>query len=215
MHSNRSNPRIEQLALDGKTTESSFETVYSSSSPIGDNVNRDGNNTEPVASALLDYTFTENLTVTMILWGSTLSVALIVERLGVVSALTGVIAASTLGYTLPAMIYVSTYYDDFQTSLSQLCLFDDRANITTSSSGNLNVHYDARIDTIDLNMPGDTTLSNDRSSRRDISAIILVNLSKVYLFTAEFGLSLFMFCFGVSTLLIGVTTVILDEIYNH
>lgn len=51
----------------------------------------------------------EHVIVTMTLWLSTMGIALVAEKLGLVSSLTGVAAASTLGYTLPALIYLKTH----------------------------------------------------------------------------------------------------------
>eukprot|EP01039_Chlorochromonas_danica_P002980 gene2982-3250_t len=57
----------------------------------------------------------EHVLVTLILWISTMSIALVARKLGLVSSLTGVAAASTLGYTLPAMIYIRAHQSDCMT----------------------------------------------------------------------------------------------------
>lgn len=51
----------------------------------------------------------EHVVVTLALWASTVAIALIVDKLGLVSSLTGVAAASSLGYMLPAAIYLKTH----------------------------------------------------------------------------------------------------------
>eukprot|EP00616_Rhizochromulina_sp_CCMP1243_P006347 CAMPEP_0118961916 /NCGR_PEP_ID=MMETSP1173-20130426/439_1 /TAXON_ID=1034831 /ORGANISM="Rhizochromulina marina cf, Strain CCMP1243" /LENGTH=472 /DNA_ID=CAMNT_0006910117 /DNA_START=22 /DNA_END=1440 /DNA_ORIENTATION=- len=61
--------------------------------------------------------FTVHLGVTVLLWGSALAVALSTSNLGVVLEVTGAIAASTLGYILPAVIYISINIQDYRAVL--------------------------------------------------------------------------------------------------
>lgn len=53
-----------------------------------------------------------HVAVTILLWIVTVMIALAFDDLGVVLALTGAVAASCLGYILPAMIYVKSYWEE-------------------------------------------------------------------------------------------------------
>jgi hypothetical protein len=55
---------------------------------------------------------------TLILWGSTLFIALVIEDVGVVISLTGAFAASCLGYILPALIYFQTYKSELRAAIN-------------------------------------------------------------------------------------------------
>lgn len=51
----------------------------------------------------------KHVAVTLVLWGSALTIAVSTENLKVVLALTGALAASMLGYIIPAALYMKTY----------------------------------------------------------------------------------------------------------
>ena len=53
-----------------------------------------------------DKSFKTHLIVTLVLWGLTMLVALLLEDVGVVLELTGAFSASSLGYILPALCYI-------------------------------------------------------------------------------------------------------------
>lgn len=55
-----------------------------------------------------------HLGVTILIWLATLIIALVAHKLGVISALTGSSAASTLGYTLPALLYFQAHPHETQ-----------------------------------------------------------------------------------------------------
>jgi amino acid permease len=58
-----------------------------------------------------------HVAVTLLLWVVTVMLALSFDDLGVVLALTGAVAASCLGYILPALIYIKSYWQEMQAAL--------------------------------------------------------------------------------------------------
>jgi hypothetical protein len=50
-----------------------------------------------------------HVSVTILLWGTTLLIALVFSELSIVLALTGAVAASALGYIIPSLVYLRTY----------------------------------------------------------------------------------------------------------
>lgn len=58
-----------------------------------------------------------HVAVTLLLWMVTVMLALAFDDLGVVLALTGAVAASCLGYILPAMIYIKCYWQELQAAM--------------------------------------------------------------------------------------------------
>ena len=70
----------------------------------------------------------EYVLLSIFLWGTSLSFALIFTNLGLVLALTGAVAASVIGFVLPGLIYIRAYQIEFHEAI--LFTFD----ITLSSS---------------------------------------------------------------------------------
>jgi hypothetical protein len=54
---------------------------------------------------------------TLLLWGLSLFIAIVVKDVGIVISLTGAFAAACLGYLLPALIYFATYKPELKASL--------------------------------------------------------------------------------------------------
>jgi solute carrier family 38 (sodium-coupled neutral amino acid transporter), member 11 len=50
-----------------------------------------------------------HVSITLLLWGSTVLIALVFSELSIVLALTGAVAASALGYIIPSLVYLQTY----------------------------------------------------------------------------------------------------------
>lgn len=62
----------------------------------------------------------QRLTVTLLLFVSSLTIAIVFNNFGVVLSITGALAASMLGFVLPAVIYIKTYKEDFDKFVYQL-----------------------------------------------------------------------------------------------
>jgi amino acid permease len=60
------------------------------------------------------------IALTLLLWGSSLALAISFNDFGIVLALTGCIAASMLGYVLPAVIFIRCHITEFNTLLVKL-----------------------------------------------------------------------------------------------
>lgn len=137
---------------------------------------------------------------TLLLWGTTLSISLLFEKLGVVSALTGVLAASNIGYTLPALIYIKTYYHEFLLLFNNIFLIDNPMVVVTSEDEHQTSH---------------SQFTTRRIISRMYSTILMINLTSFKIFISKFGVPLFMLVFGVIVLVIGVTTILVDQIYGN
>ena len=68
---------------------------------------------ERAASAVADPHYRIHCVVTIFLWFISISLAILFNDLGVVLALTGAVAASCLGYILPALLYIKSYEAEF------------------------------------------------------------------------------------------------------
>ena len=66
-------------------------------------------NLEEVSVALTDPHYRVHTAVTVSLWLISITLAISFDDLGVVLALTGAVAASCLGYILPALLYLKSY----------------------------------------------------------------------------------------------------------
>ena len=78
--------------------------------------------TNTVEEALLFLRAKENkqhVGITVAVWITTTLLAMAFDDLGVVLALTGAVAASCLGYVLPAIIYLASFQDEFDVCLSK------------------------------------------------------------------------------------------------
>lgn len=64
--------------------------------------------------------YPDHVIVTIVLWSFTVAVAMSTDNLGVVTALSGAIAASMIGFVLPGMIYFESYRADLQESIDQV-----------------------------------------------------------------------------------------------
>ncbi len=64
---------------------------------------------ENVSLALTDSRYRVHAAVTVSLWLTSITLAILFDDLGVVLALTGAVAASCLGYILPALLYLKSY----------------------------------------------------------------------------------------------------------
>jgi amino acid permease len=165
-------------------------------------------------SMINEFSRTELTTATLILWGSTLLVSLLVEKLGVVSSLTGVVAASTIGYTLPGLIYIRTFYREFYKLLYQI--FNIGSSAIIASEHNL-PFYGASPD-FDHQRDESHHLSSDNNveGRRTIisrlyDTVVMINVTSLKNLLQKFGIPMFMIFFGVCTLTIGITTVLVDQ----
>jgi amino acid permease len=144
-----------------------------------------------------EFNRTELTVATIILWGLTLLISLLFKKLGVVSALTGVAAASSLGYTIPALIFIKSFYYDFLQLFHAIFVPEDRTIGGSSLHANPNEQHQVTQGTSSSSIPS--------------LAIIYLNLSALKAFLMRFGLPLFMIFFGIMTLTIGVTTIIVQE----
>jgi sodium-coupled neutral amino acid transporter 11 len=64
--------------------------------------------------------YRDHLLVTLMLWIFTVSVAMGTDQLGIVTALSGAVAASMIGFVLPAMIYFQSHRTEFQYTVDQV-----------------------------------------------------------------------------------------------
>eukprot|EP01038_Epipyxis_sp_PR26KG_P012340 gene12340-16551_t len=80
------------------------------------------------------FSYKEFIIITILLWGSTLVIAIIAKQLGIVSAVTGCLAATVLGYILPANIYLKTYKNEVTDAIAILFAF--KANEYNNTSNN-------------------------------------------------------------------------------
>lgn len=60
----------------------------------------------------IDISTFEHVTLTIILWGSTLFISVCIEDLGVVMGITGALCASLVGYVVPAVIYLQAHKNE-------------------------------------------------------------------------------------------------------
>jgi amino acid permease len=146
---------------------------------------------------LNEFSRTELTMATLILWGTSLVISLLFEKLGVVSALTGVLAAASLGYTLPGLIYIKTFYYDYLQLFHAIFLPENSMGEPHSH------HHD-----------GTDSTGSSNHHQRGYPTILFLNLSALRNFLLQFGLSLFMIFFGVTTLVIGITTIVLQQVYG-
>lgn len=128
--------------------------------------------------------------ITLILWFTTVSIAIATKKLGVVSALTGAAAASTLGYTIPALIYLKTYEEEFRFLLKTLKSIFTLSHRQTSQF---------EIEMSSFDEYSDNHKSTDPHNFTFKKAFV------------KFFLPVFMIFFGLSTLFIGVFTVFYDN----
>lgn len=108
----------------------------------------------------------EHVLITLILWSTSVGLAILSNDLGMVLSLTGALAASLLGYVMPALIFIKTYEDSFRDATILL----------------------RRINTV--NPPA------------------LFELMRKF---KNFYIPMFMIIFGTLSLVIGVTTVFVQE----
>lgn len=111
--------------------------------------------------------FLENVLVTIVLWLSTVSIAIFAGDLSIVLALTGAVAASFLGYIIPSLIYIIAHREDF---ISMIYSFQQSS-----------IHY-------------------------------LYSWKDRWQLIRKFLLPMFMFLFGLVALVIGVATVIINQV---
>jgi amino acid permease len=162
-----------------------------------------------------EFSRTESTIATLILWGSTLVVSLLVEKLGIVSALTGVVAASTIGYTLPGLIYIRTFYEEYYKLLYEIFNVGSSAIIASEHSlpfYGASPGFDEQLD----ESPRRSSAENEIEGRRTIMSrlydtVVLINVTSLKKLLENFGIPMFMVFFGICTLTIGISTVLFDQ----
>lgn len=111
------------------TTDPGQQVGHHNVSQIGSGIDAklDVDTGSPVVHSASSSSIVEHVLLTVGIWLVTLIIALSARELGVVSALTGTIAASTLGYTLPALIFFFCHAEELRILQEYL-----RSLITTS-----------------------------------------------------------------------------------
>ncbi|CAE7624200.1 SLC38A11 [Symbiodinium microadriaticum] len=131
-----------------------------------------------------------HILVTIALWSSTLGFALLFQDLSVVLAFSGILAASMLGFVLPAMIILKTYMVPIKHMLQM------RGFIAIASLPSSALDMDSAWREIRLKDAGDVSTQGDASSSQ--------NLMANFLFSAFLGI------FGLFILVMGLVM----EIYH-
>jgi len=166
--------------------------------------------------------------VTLLLWTSSVAIAILFGDLTVVLALTGSLAGSMLGYIIPAAIYFKTYEQEWSiawrvlvmgkgtgvyTSVGKGISSGSMADTNNNDSKHMNTNTndndtgnDTDTDTITTELLGDSGNGNG-SSEMSIS-------DRIHCFFSEcsggkFILPVFMMIFGIIAMVIGVGTVII------
>ncbi len=155
------------------------------------------------ALALVKHTYHSNvddparvewLAVTLLLWGSAMGIALVFRDLGVVSGLTGAVAASMIGYMLPSALFTATHRAELRGALARAF---------------------PRVPTSDAELYCDTAaeFTDDHSSRvtwqsalRGCNVVCATQWRRAAEFK-HFYLPLFMMVFGVVAMLVGIATI--------
>lgn len=156
------------------------------SSPNDDIVDSHASNVANVMAI----SWSEHLLWTILIWMVTLIIALSSRELGVISSLTGTVAASTLGYTLPALIFFRCHLSQWNELLSlirECCCMPSASSAMSASSSSTLAH---------------------RPVGRDLREIIgteMLPLLRLFMFPS------LLLTFGVATFLIGVTTVLVNS----
>lgn len=146
----------------------------------------------------------EHLLWTFLIWLVTLIIALSSRELGVISALTGTVAASTLGYTLPALIFFRCHLTQWNELLS---LFRECCCMRSATSASDATASPSISPSISPSAVSTSTVMM-RPIGRDLWEIChteLWPLVRLFVFPS------LLLIFGVATFLIGVTTVLVNS----
>jgi len=105
-NNNSNNNHINNPPIDNASSH--FEDISPISSHIITITTSTSTATTTSLSPYPTISMTTYVIVTLLLWASTVILAMMIRDLGIVNSLTGVIAASTIGYTLPGLLYLCT-----------------------------------------------------------------------------------------------------------
>eukprot|EP01034_Spumella_vulgaris_P024325 gene24325-30648_t len=166
--------------------DSSNITSDSSSSSSSSHQNVHEHSGESAAAVPPPYSYKEQVAVTLCLWTSTLAIALVFRELGVVSALTGAVAASMIGYVLPSLLYLKAYEEERRTA------------------------WRTAMDAVLRGVGDDADAVNRGVTRSNWVAVRCRRWFRAVCAVSDFVLPCVMVTFGVATLLIGVTTVLVN-----
>ena len=168
----------------------------------------------------------EHVVVTLFIWTTTVTIAMITDDLGVVTALTGAVAASMLGFVLPAIIYFKSY-DSIVLENVLLDNMSKKARIATSQlvssfdslDGDNDEDFNTAVElssgkndnganSIDEN---ENKLTKDTKDNSRSLIFRAFSSQEILRLLVRYPLQCFMIFFGIIALIIGVVTILIQE----
>lgn len=120
--------KLTTVTFDGSSNQKSNKLIESPSKNDSDVYSN--NKDEVIIKLEIEDSVTNLIIVlsTLLLWGSSLIIAIIFDDLGVVLSLTGAVAGSMLGYILPGLIFFQAFKEDFNHAWND---YDEEVEVIT------------------------------------------------------------------------------------